>query len=211
MNLIHTWIAWRQRRINKINRKRLTNFNPTLICSNCTGGLLYHWLGLKFYSPFINLYMENLDFIFAMEHFDEFMAHPITEDHNSNKEYPVGVGFGGVRIHFMHYDNFEEAIQKWEQRKLRIDRSNMCVWLSNFNSENYSLNEQKDLFDRFNRLPFKNKLIFTGIKINYPFGVFLKGYNKVASIRNIFNTKNIFGKRYIDQFDYVTYINKLKS
>mgnify|MGYP002241443975 FL=1 len=46
-----------QNNINKKNRKRLYNMKPTIIASNCTGGFIYHWLGLQFQSPFINLYM----------------------------------------------------------------------------------------------------------------------------------------------------------
>ena len=44
------------------------------------GGVLYHWLGLKFNSPFINLFMSNNDFLFAMENFDDFLRTPIIED-----------------------------------------------------------------------------------------------------------------------------------
>ena len=34
--------------INRRYRKRLKNTNVTLITSNCAGGIIYHWLGLKF-------------------------------------------------------------------------------------------------------------------------------------------------------------------
>ena len=60
-----------QDRINFKNRSRLTNLTPTIITSNCTGGFLYHWLGLEFRSSFINLYMTPEDFLTAMEHFEE--------------------------------------------------------------------------------------------------------------------------------------------
>ena len=48
---------------NKRDRKRLVNKDFTIIASNCTAGILYHELGLKFLSPTINLYMEGDDFV----------------------------------------------------------------------------------------------------------------------------------------------------
>lgn len=68
-----------------------------------------------------------MDFIKAMENFDDFLAQEIKEDSNNPFPYPVGIGFGGVKIHFMHYKSFKEAIQKWNERKMRIDPENMCV------------------------------------------------------------------------------------
>lgn len=117
MLFVSSIIEWRQNFINKINRRRLKNLNPTLICSNCTGGVIYHWLGLQFNSPFINLYMDNNDFIFAMENFESFINQDIVEDFASDNCYPVGIGYGGVKVHFMHYKSFSEANSKWNERK----------------------------------------------------------------------------------------------
>ena len=91
-----------QERINRKNRSKLTNLSPSLVCSNCTGGFLYHWLGLRFYSPFINLYMTNEDFLTALENWDLFIHSEIKEVKNSGFDYPVGEGLLGVKIHFVH-------------------------------------------------------------------------------------------------------------
>lgn len=95
MKLYRLFLRIIQDRINLKNRKRLINTTATLICSNCTGGVLYHWLGLEFRSPFINLCLSNIDFIKAMENFDIFLNTEIIEDQESKKEYPVGIGWGG--------------------------------------------------------------------------------------------------------------------
>lgn len=118
--------------INKKNRKRLTNMTPTLICSNCAGGFIYHWLGLQFRSPFINLFLTPEDFVTALENFDEFIDTPIRELKDSGKNYPVGVGAFGIKVYFMHYKSFDEAIAKWNERKNRIDKNNMGVMLTNY-------------------------------------------------------------------------------
>ena len=76
-------------KINAKNRERLKNTTPTLICSNCAGGFIYHWLGLQFRSPFINLFLTPEDFVKALENFDEFIDTPIQEVKDSGKDYPV--------------------------------------------------------------------------------------------------------------------------
>lgn len=110
----------------------------------------------------------------------------------------------------MHYVNFIEAKEIWDKRKKRIDKDNMAVWLTNFNS-NLDESEITEIVRRFNNLPFKNKLIFSGKKIDEPNVIWLKGYDKVEDKANIFRTQNILGQRWIDQFDYVDYLNKMKS
>ena len=51
-----------QEKINKKNKLRLTNNDFSLITSNCTGGIVYHWLGLRLNAPFINLLRSNEDY-----------------------------------------------------------------------------------------------------------------------------------------------------
>ena len=159
--------------------------------------------------------MSNEDFLTAMENFDEFIEGPIKEDIACGKDYPVGVGVHGERIHFMYYPDFNTAISKWNERKTRIDRSNMAIMLSNLGAydrpDSRNLREQKEMsiIQRFNALKFKNKIIFTGEEYNMPNVVHLKGWKKVQYKKNIFARSSIFGKRYIDQYDYVSFINNM--
>ena len=125
------YISFVQKIFNKVNRKKLKNKDFTLVTSNCTGGILYHWLGLKFRSPFINLYMSNEDYIKALENFELFLSTPLKE-YKRNENYPIGIGYSNVKIHFVHYTSFEEANNKWKERIKRIDKQNLCVWLTNW-------------------------------------------------------------------------------
>ena len=129
---IRKYIHSRQELINSNNRKRLVNKNPTIICSNCFGGILYHWLGLRFDSPFINLFLNNDDFLNAMENLNEFIRTPIIEDKEAQESYPVGIGYNNIKIHFMHYSSFENAVDKWNERKNRIDMDNTFIIWSNY-------------------------------------------------------------------------------
>lgn len=189
-----------QDRINRKNRERVKNFTPTLICSNCTGGFLYHWLGLRFNSPFINLYLSDSDFVKAMQNFDDFIETKIIKDFNSTFSYPVGIGYDGIKIHFMHYKSFTEAVEVWEKRKKRIDRNNMGIMLTNWGGG------ESVIYD-FEKLPFKHKVAFVNKEIPGTKSTFvIKGKNDML---NLHRTQFINGKRYIDQFDYVNFINEL--
>lgn len=130
MQLKYKLLTLYHRLINYINRFRLKNLSPTIISSNCCGGIMSHWLGIKFNSPFINLWMTNDDFLIAMENFDDFITKPLVECLDTSVDYPVGIGYMGTKIYFMHYDNWEKAINKWEERKKRIDKDNLVVFFS---------------------------------------------------------------------------------
>lgn len=185
-------------------RLKLTNHNFSLITSNCTGGFIYHWLGLQFRTPFINLWMTNNDYIQMLENFDDFIRTPLHEDTDATEPYPVGIGWGGGRVLFTHYRSFEEANKKWEERKKRIDCHNMSVWMTNWSGD-------EDILRRFDALPFENKVIFVNRPYEqYTSAVYLSGFEKEKGVGQIYKTKNFLGKRYIDEFDYVSHLNALK-
>lgn len=209
MKLVNTIKEYLQDRINQKNRHRLTNLTPTLICSNCTGGFLYHWLGLQFRSPFINLYLTPKDFVLALENFDEFLNTPFREDLDEKDiSYPVGIGYKGVKIYFVHYKTWKDAIDVWNKRKKRMDMHNVAVMLTNYSVED------EDLLRRFDSLPFANKIVF----VDKPHpeiksAVYIKGLNSIRNgiSLNVYATQSFTGKRFIDQFDYVDFINHLKD
>ena len=191
--------------INYYNRQRLTNSNPTIISSDCCGGIIYNWLRLKFNSPFINLYMNNRDFLTALENFDEFLEGEIKEVKDSGKKFPVGEGIHGEKIFFMHYPDFETAITKWNERKKRINKRNLGIIFSNLGEGINDLEGIKKICDRFMQLPFKNKVILCGENYRIPNCVSIKGF-KLEECNNICYYDRI-GRRYIDKFDYVSFIN----
>ena len=136
MNLIKrqikTHLEKKQNEIDSSNRAKLKNKDISLICSNCAGGIIYHWLGLKFNSPFINLYMTGEDYIKALENWQDFLNAKIVEDTSADETYPVGIGYSDIKIHFMHYHTFEEAIEKWNRRKARVNSDNIAFMYTNY-------------------------------------------------------------------------------
>ena len=90
-----------------------------------------------------------------MEHLrDEMM-----EDHG--KAYPVGVlrssEHGDVVIHFIHYKTFDEALDCWNRRCIRINYHNAFAIL-HFHEWDDKLPK---LLERFAKLPKKAKLLVT--------------------------------------------------
>lgn len=130
--------------------------NPvTIFSNNCWGTFTYDSLSLPFTSPFINLYLVRDHYLrflhdpkgymdepvrYVCEAFSPMMAH----------DYPVGA-IGDVEIHFLHYKTFEEAVEKWETRKQRINWDNLLVEMA-------SPREEEIL--EFAKLPYEKKICF---------------------------------------------------
>ena len=80
---------------------------------------MYHKLGKKFLSPTINLWMEDPDFFRFVRHLDKYLPQPL--------RFVQGIDTtptaycGDVLIHFNHYKTEEEAEEKWNERKTRIN------------------------------------------------------------------------------------------
>lgn len=106
----------------------------------------------------------------------------------------------------MHYPDFSSAIRKWNERKSRMetDPDKIGFMLTNWE-------EDESILERFDKLPFKHKVAFAYKPYpNLKSVVYLRGFEKAVGSKNIYATQKITGERYIDQFDYVSFINSLK-
>ncbi len=193
----------------KIKAKKLANKDVTIIASDCFGTFMYHNLGLRFNSPTINLAIPQYDFLLFVSNLKGYLQSEVTEVSGHEKNYPVGkIVFEGkpVTIHFMHYKSFEEAIDKWNERKKRVNLSNLCVvQLVPHTSEDY----QK----QFDRIPFDHKMLITDIaRINskciVPSKIFTKPNYYPGKVLEY--PRSISVRRYMDKIDYVSFMNKAK-
>lgn len=187
--------------INRPNRKRLTNANPTIIASNCNGGFIAHDLNLRFNSPFVNLFLTPKDFIRYLKNIEFYQQQNLTFV-QTEKAYPVAK-LADITLCFMHYHSEQEAEQKWNERSKRMDLDNLFVMMTERDGCEY-----QDLIE-FDALPFKNKVVFTHKhypEIESAFYIHEPGNN--AMVGDIFEYTSLNGKRYYDQFDYVSWLNK---
>lgn len=107
---------------NFFNRIRLKNTDVTLIASNCNGCCILHDLGLKFNSPFVNLWVEPSDFIKLCENLKDYLQYDLVfiTPPESEITYPVAL-LNDVKLYFQHYSSKEEAALAWDRRKSRIN------------------------------------------------------------------------------------------
>ncbi|WP_022765631.1 DUF1919 domain-containing protein [Butyrivibrio sp. XPD2006] len=189
---------------NKIDRARLKNKDFSIISNNCIGGVISHDLGLQFKSPTVNLLIKPDDFVKFLENFDYYKNLEIVEIPYYT-DYPVGM-LGDIPLFFKHYNTFDEAVAKWKERMNRINYDNLFIMMSDRFCMSYSS------LERFEKLPFKNKVCFTAK--DYPefeHCVQVKKKANNASVFIITNIMNYFGKRlyqYGKGFDYIRFLNE---
>lgn len=184
--------------INK--RRKLNNHTFTLLTNNCLGGVIYHDLHLKFNSPLINLWIYPKDFIKFCKNIDYYVTLKLEFVKMDNITYPVAK-LDDIYLYFQHYENEQDALLKWNERKKRIDKNNMYIILIEKDGCTYD-----DLLE-FDKLPFMNKIIFT--HINYPMiksAYKINGFEKEKELGDIFNYIEL-GKKPYDEFSIIRWLN----
>ncbi len=200
MNLLQR-IEWR---INKeCKRLRLKNKTPSILASNCNGGIICHDLGLPFLSPTINLSFDMNDFVKLMEKPQWYMAQEIIPFEDKRFDYPCGM-LADIEIRFNHYETFQEAKEKWDERKRRINWDNLFVL--GIDGDNCT----SETLRRFDALPYPNKVVFT--HISHPeisSSYYIPGFEQEEHVGVLLHFKEQFLiRRYLDDFDYVSFLNK---
>ena len=153
MNLLQR-IEWRI--YKELKRLRLKNRDATIISSNCNGEFIYYDMKLPFLSPTINLSFDMNDYVKMLGNLHWYMEQPILPYDDKRYDFPVGM-LGDIEIRFNHYKTFEEAVKKWEERKQRINWDNLFIL--GIDGDNCSY----ESIQKFDALPYQNKVIFTHI------------------------------------------------
>lgn len=187
-----------------IDRVRLKNKDFSLITNTCLGGIISHNLGLQFQSPTVNLGIRDFDeFFLFCTHLSYYLSLPV-EQVQSDFRYPVGVlkgKYGDVKLFFSHYGTFEEAVEKWEDRKKRVNYDNVIVIMDGDTCPDEVLN-------RFDSLPIQRKMVYTlgekpNVKSSFP--MISKKYKTAQLLVHSFLFESA---RWFEVFDYVSFLNK---
>ncbi len=194
-------------RYRKKMRKKLSNSNFSIIASDCFGTFMYHTLGEKFNSPTINLFFRQDDFFLFVSYLKEYLSVELIHLKDSSVNYPVGqltYNNRSIRIDFMHYKSFEEAKQKWEERKRRVDFSNLYI------VQVVPKGLTQEYVNSFSSLPYKHKLLVTH-ENNFISECMVQ--HKIFTKKNyrsgeILNYKSYIScKRHMDDIDYISFLN----
>ena len=140
--------------------RQLQKSRLSIFAVNCFGGIISHTLGLPFLSPFVNLYLKEKDFIkflrkprFFIDKKPVFekISDDLTEIPNN---YPI-FSLANIHLRFQHYTEIKEALNKWTNRKQRINWYNLFVTMNTKDSA---------VAEEFNNLPYGKKVCFVPFK-----------------------------------------------
>lgn len=188
-------------RTDKRNRSLLKNKDITIISANCVGGVIYHDLGLAFYSPTINLFFYAPDYVKFVSNLEHYLHCELIET-KSEFDYPCAL-CDDITLHMVHYQSFEEGKRKWEERIKRINYNNLYFIMVDRDGC-----DEKDII-AFDNIPYKNKVFLTykdRPEINC--AVCIPESSEGNQIRDLCQYKSRFtGERWLDKFDYVSFLN----
>ena len=136
-------------------KKELKNKDFTILSCNCAAGIIYHRYDHPFLSPTINLWIEQNEFLKFVSNMDYYLAQEL-HFIDAGVGYPVAE-CGDIKIWFNHYTEEDDARQKWESRKKRINRDNLFILMS----ERDGIGREDIL--KLGEVPCKNRVIFTSI------------------------------------------------
>ena len=185
-----------------MRRLRLKNRKPTIISDNCNAGIIYHDLGLQFFSPTVNLYFLPGDYLKFLKNLHHYLQVEPQETMDTSVAWPVGM-LDDVKVFFMHYKSFEEARAKWTARAARVDFDNLFVLMS---EKNGCTLEQMQVFDA---MPFLHKTLL--VHKPYPeikSAVYIPGFEDKSELGVVTEFRPGFlRRRYLDAFDYISFLN----
>lgn len=211
------YVEYAQHRINQNNRKRLKNHRPVIIANDCTGGFLYKYLGLPYTTPFMWMSIPSESFITILENLDDFLNTPIKEDNEKTREngYPTARGWGNTILLFPHAKTFEAAEKKWEERKKRLDSFLEENGRFHYPTDHigFMITEgftDRSILERFAALPYSHKIAFITDPENadIPCTFLIRNWKKETGLWSVKNRWT--GARFIDDFDYVSFMNDLQ-
>lgn len=126
-----------------------------------------------------------------------------------NKNHPSGYpicSLDDITIYFVHYHSFEECVNKWNERKKRINFDNILL---TFTDQNGCTDE---LVERFSILPYRKVMFSSKFYPQYNFCYFIPKNKKEEvgnrnPIDNTFLFKGFTGRRkYEDYFDFLDFL-----
>lgn len=196
---IHNYI--RDLFINKKKRTLLDNKNFSIICNDCVGGMVLHDFKMEFRSPTVNMWCSASDYVKFISDLKSYLE--LEPKYYPNDDYPIMM-IGDIMWHCIHYKSFDEAKQKWQSRKGRINFNNLYFLFNDRNGCTY-----KEL-EAFENLPFKHKVCFTHVKYpEFKSTFYIPGSEnkECLEVLTSFLSKFSLHRRY-DSFNFVDFFNE---
>lgn len=151
------------------NKKRIKSRDFTVISNNCWAGKLYQYLDMPYLSPTVGLYFFADDYLKFVKNLRYYMSQDltfITVNESRYKDILIArhhdivplAKLDDVEIVFLHYKTKEEAKEKWNRRRQRINWDKLYFKFSKMNLCT------EDHLKKFSELPFRHKFMLNNRK-----------------------------------------------
>lgn len=77
-----------------------------------------------------------------LRNIDHYLAQPIVFADEPEYSFPIGY-IDDIKIYFNHYHSHEEAVQKWEERKKRINWDNVYIMATDYINPTTSITREE--------------------------------------------------------------------
>jgi uncharacterized protein (DUF1919 family) len=192
------WVWYKERRRNRLRQR-----DVTIIASNCVGTIMYHDLGIPFRTPTINLTVSMRDLVKMAGNLRWYMEQELTECAlPEDVDWPAGL-LRDIQVNFVHYTSFAEAVEQWEERKKRINWDRIVLVGAERDDCGY------EVLQSFDRLPWPNKVVFTRKEYpEFPSAFYIRGFEDRPELGLVLDYRpRKLKRRYMDDFDYVAFLN----
>lgn len=189
-------------KINRQMQNSVKNKCFTIISQNCIGGVLYHDLGMKFLSPTINMSFDGPDFIKFVSNIQHYVSLDLKEYITDNVKYPVG-HLGDIEIRFNHYASFEDAYEKWNVRKSRINFDNILVISTDRDGM-----QAYDCMELFDKIPYRKIMYTAKAYPQYSWSRACKTWKNKNQVGTMTGFVGLKGHRFYEKYaDIVEFLN----
>lgn len=178
----------------------------SIISPNCFAGRIMQDIKMEYNSPTLGLYFMGPDYILFLKDMRRYLTEGKLrfvdgskyEEENKRYQsrkvkYPIALLDDEVEIHFLHYHTPEEAAEKWYRRAGRVNFDNLLII-----GMEQNLSRLEDI-EEFDRLGFKNKLMFTTKPVNLKSNVFIEEFRDRPEVGNPYTEAPIF-YRYLTKY-----------
>lgn len=165
LNSFWKWLCSRPYEIKRFFVKHsIKNKDFSIISNNCWAGRAYQYLDMPYLSPTAGLYFFAPDYIKFVSDLRRYLATPLRFINPEESKYyeelkkrnqidkPIGI-IDDVEIVFLHYKTKEEAEEKWNRRKERVNFDHIILKFSRMD-----LCTEKEI-EEFDKLPFESKFV----------------------------------------------------
>lgn len=181
LNKLWKWLCNRPYEIKRFFVKRsIKSKNFSVISNNCWAGRLYQYLDMPYLSPTAGLYFFAPDYIKFVSDLRRYLNTPLRFIKPEESKYydelkkrnqtekPIGI-LDDVEIVFLHYKSKDEAEEKWNRRKERVNFDNIILKFSRMD-----LCTEKEI-EQFDSLPYENKFVLNNrLPLKYKSEVYWK-------------------------------------